>query len=157
FNAAGQYQTPEGWKTPEHRRETIHVKAAPDVAEDVVVTRHGPIITKLYPGETRQIALRSTMNDGVRNPFFAVNSAQDWQEFRRAFEKLDAPAQNVVYADVEGNIGYQATGKIPIRKSGDGSLPVSGADDAHEWIGFVPYDKLPSVENPQDGILATAN
>src|SRR5581483_9465014 len=59
--------------------------------------------------------------------------------------------------DVEGNIGYHATGKVPIRAAGDGSLPVSGADDAHEWTSYIPFDKLPSVYNPPSGIIATAN
>jgi penicillin amidase len=62
-----------------------------------------------------------------------------------------------VFADVDGNIGYQATGKIPIRTSGDGSLPENGSDDSHEWTGYIPFDKLPSVYNPPSGIIATAN
>ena len=157
FNASGQYLTPQGWKQPEHRREVIHVKGKPDVIVDVVLTRHGPIVTDLVPGETRQLALRWTLYDGIRNPFFAVDAAQNWQEFLRAFSQFDAPGQNVVYADVDGNIGYHATGKIPIRASGDGSLPENGSDDAHEWIGYVPFDKLPSVFNPPSGIIATAN
>ncbi len=75
------------------------------------MTRHGPIVTELVPGETRQLALRWTLYDGLRIPFFDVDSAQNWDEFRHAFSLLDAPGQNVVYADVDGNIGYQATGK----------------------------------------------
>jgi penicillin amidase len=63
----------------------------------------------------------------------------------------------VVYADVDGNIGYQATGKVPIRAAGDGSLPVSGADNAHEWTSYIPFDKLPSIYNPPSGIIGTAN
>ena len=157
FNSAGQYLTPEGWKQPEHRREVIRVKDKPDVTEDVMATRHGPIVTELVPGETRKLALRWTLYDGTRSPFFAVDSAQKWEDFRQAFSQLDAPAQNVVYADVDGNIGYQATGKIPIRASGDGSLPENGSDNAHEWVGYVPFDKLPGVFNPPSGIIATAN
>jgi penicillin amidase len=157
FNTAGQYLTPEGWKQSEHSREVIRVKDKPDVIEDVVLTRHGPIVTDMLPGETRQLALRWTLYDGTRSPFFAVDSAQKWEDFRHAFAQLDAPGQNVVYADVDGNIGYQATGKIPIRATGDGSLPENGSDNAHEWVGYVPFDKLPSVFNPPSGIIATAN
>jgi penicillin G amidase len=157
FNPQGAYQTPAGWVEPEHRREWIHVKGNPDVSVDVKITRHGPIITELVPGETRPLALRWTMYDGLRIPFFDVNAAQNWQEFTKAFSELDAPGQNVVYADVEGNIGYHATGKVPIRAAGDGSLPVSGADDAHEWISYIPFDKLPNIYNPPSGIIATAN
>jgi penicillin amidase len=157
FNAHGAYQTPQGWVQPEHRAEVIHVKGQPDVALDVRTTRHGPIITDIFPGETRPLALRWTLYDALHMPFFDVDSAQNWEEFRRAFAQLDAPGQNVVYADVDGNIGYQATGRVPLRAAGDGSLPVSGADDAHEWTGFIPFDKLPRVYNPPSGIIATAN
>jgi penicillin G amidase len=90
-------------------------------------------------------------------PFFDVNSAQNWEDFQHAFSQLDAPGQNVVYADVDGNIGYHTTGKVPIRAAGDGSLPVSGADNAHEWTGFIPFEKLPNIYNPASGIIATAN
>ena len=157
FNAQGAYQTPQGWQQPEHREEVIHVKGKADVAVDVKITRHGPVVTELFPGETRPLALRWTLYEGLHMPFFDVDSAQNWEEFRKAFSQLDAPGQNVVYADVEGNIGYQATGRVPIRASGDGSLPVSGADDAHEWTGYIPFDKLPSIYNPSSGAIATAN
>jgi len=157
FNTVGRYLTPDGWKEPERRHEVIHVKGRPDVAFDVLVTRHGPIVTDLVPGETRKVALRWTLYDGIRNPFFAVDAAQNWDQFQQAFSQFDAPGQNVVYADVDGNIGYHATGKIPIRASGDGSLPENGSDDSHEWVGYVPFDKLPSVFNPPSGIIATAN
>jgi penicillin amidase len=157
FNAQGAYQTPNGWVQPEHRRELIHVKDKPDVAIDVRITRHGPVISELVPGETRSLALRWTLYDGLHIPFFDVNAAQNWEEFKKAFSRLDAPGQNVVYADVDGNIGYHATGKVPIRAAGDGSLPVSGADNAHEWLSYIPFDKLPNSYNPQSGIIATAN
>jgi len=157
FNAKGEYQTPNAWLQLEHRTEVIHVKSKPDMTVDVKITRHGPVITELVPGETRPLALRWTLYDGLRMPFFDVNAAQNWEEFQLAFSQLDAPGQNVVYADVDGNIGYHATGKVPIRAAGDGSLPVSGADNAHEWIGYIPFDKLPNIYNPPSGIIATAN
>src|SRR5579863_5474389 len=119
FNPQGAYQTPQGWAQPEHRAEVIHVKGKPDVTIDVKITRHGPVITDLVPAETRPLALRWTLYDGLRIPFFDVNAAQNWDEFQHAFSLLDAPGQNVVYADVEGNIGYHTTGKIPIRAAGD--------------------------------------
>ncbi len=157
FNSQGAYQTPTGWVQPEHRAEVIHVKGKPDVNVDVKITRHGPVITELVPGETRPLALRWTLYDGLHIPFFDVNAAQNWDEFQRAFSQLDAPGQNVVYADVDGNIGYHTTGKVPIRAAGDGSLPVSGADNAHEWISYIPFEKLPSIYNPPSGVIATAN
>ena len=157
FNDTGQYLTPQGWKQPEVRRELIHIKGKNDVALDVGITRHGPIVTELRPGEMRKIALRWTLYDGIRGPFFRIDSAQNWEQFRQACTQFDAPGQNIVYADVDGNIGYQTTGKIPIRASGDGALPVDGSDNSHDWTGYIPFDKLPSVFNPPLGIIATAN
>ncbi len=158
FNAAGEYQTPEGWRKPEVRHEVIHVKRGRDVEMDVVVTRHGPIISDEMKGESRKLALKWAIYDtGLSLPFHAVNSAQNWEQFKAAFAGYYGPGQNVVYADVDGNIGYQATGRVPIRTAGDGTLPVSGADDAHEWTGYVPFEEMPSVYNPPSGIIATAN
>ena len=157
FNAQGQYKTPAGWVDAQHRQETIHVKGKPDVVLDVVTTRHGPIITELIPGETRKIAMRWTLQDGMGLMFFDVNAAENWDEFRKAFSTFGAPGQNVMYGDVDGHIGYQATGRVPIRAAGDGSLPVNGSDDAHEWKGWIPFDEMPHVYDPPEGILATAN
>jgi penicillin amidase len=156
-NDKGQYQTGQDWRDLEGRNEVIHVKDAPDEHLEVVSTRHGPIITELIPDEKRVIALRWTLYDGLHSSFFDIDSAQNWDEFLKAFSTLDAPGQNVVYADVDGHIGYHATGHIPIRARGDGSVPVSGSDDSHEWKGYVPFEKLPTVFDPQWGILATAN
>jgi len=157
FNDRDEYQTPDGWRQSQHRFEVIHVKDQPDVTVDVRLTRHGPVVTELVAGEKRQLALRWTLYDGLRMLFFDVDSAQNWEEFRRAFSQFDAPGQNVVYADVDGNIGYQTTGRIPIRAAGDGSLPVSGIDNAHEWTGYIPFEKLPAVYNPASGVIGTAN
>ncbi len=159
FNDKGEYLTPQGWVQPVHRREIIRVKGKPEVNVDVVITRHGPIITSLVPGETRQLALQWIIYkpNVSRIPFFSVNSAKNRDEFREAFSTFGAPGQNVVYADVDGHIGYQATGFVPIRASGDGSLPVPGETDAYEWTGFIPYDQMPRVFDPPSGIIATAN
>jgi penicillin amidase len=159
FNAAGEYETPTGWQKPETFHEAIHVKGQPDVALDVVVTRHGPIVTSLLPGKTRQIALGWLIYDthSIGIPLFELNSAQNWEQFRKALSVFATPSQNVVYADVDGNIGYQAMGFVPVRASGDGTVPVSGADGKHDWTGYLPFDELPSVFNPPSGIIATAN
>ncbi len=159
FNEKGEYLTPQGWQTPEHRKEIIRVKGAPEVTVEVVITRHGPIISDVIPGEKRKLALKWTIYDPKASgiPFDEVDSARNWQEFRAAFSKFGAPGQNVVYGDVEGHIGYQATGLVPIRKAGDGSVPAPGDDDAHEWTGYVPWEQLPSLYDPPSGIIATAN
>ena len=159
FNDKGEYLTPSGWRAPERRREVIHVKGAQDVSFDVLTTRHGPVATELMAGETRPIALKWTAYDpeGLTFVFGEVNAARNWDEFRRAFSHFRLPGQNVVYADVDGHIGYQATGAIPIRKSGNGALPVSGSDDSHEWTGYIPFDELPRLFDPPSGVIATAN
>jgi penicillin amidase len=159
FNAAGEYQTPAGWQKPEIDHQVIHVKGKPDVAFDVTVTRHGPIITHMLPGETRQIALGWLVYDpnAISVPLFDLDSAQNWEQFRKALSVFATPSQNVVYADIDGNIGYQPMGYVPIRASGDGTVPVDGSDGKHDWTGYLPFDKLPSLYNPPSGIIATAN
>jgi penicillin G amidase len=159
FNAAGEYETPTGWQKPEIDHQIIHVKGKPDVAFDVTVTRHGPIITHMLPGETRQIALGWLVYDptAISVPLFDLDSAQNWEQFRKALSIFATPSQNVVYADIDGNIGYQPMGYVPIRASGDGTVPVNGADGKHDWTGYLPFDKLPSLYNPPSGIIATAN
>ena len=160
FNAQGEYQTPDGWKKPEVRHETIHVQGKPDVALDVVITRHGPVISDLIPGETRKLALQwAPIKDPafVSYPFFELDSAQNWDDFRRAVSQMGGPSLNFVYADVDGHIGYQAEGRIPLRATPTNYLPVAGNDNAHEWTGVVPFDKLPSVFDPPSGVIATAN
>ena len=159
FNAAGQYETPTGWKNPEHHAETIKVKGQPDVTLDVVVTRHGPVVSGLLPNESRKLALQWTIYDTrtVGFHFYELGLANNWQEFRAAVSQFGGATQNIVYGDVDGHIGYQTAGFIPIRRSGDGALPVPGNTDEHDWTGYIPFDKLPSVYDPPTGILATAN
>src|SRR5712671_1054220 len=84
FNAQGAYQTPQGWQLPEFRAEAIRVKGKPDINLEVKITRHGPIITDILPGETRPVALRWTLYDGLHMPFFDIDVAQGWEEFRKA-------------------------------------------------------------------------
>lgn len=159
FNSAGEYQTPSGWEKPQVNHEVIRVRKSSDVALDVVVTRHGPIISDLFPNETRKLALQWVIYDHrpITTPLFDLDSAQNWEQFRKAFSVWATPSQNVVYADVDGHIGYQPMGFVPVRASGDGTVPVSGADGKHDWTGYVPFDKLPSLYDPPSGIIATAN
>jgi penicillin amidase len=94
------------------------------------------------------------------SPFEAVwgfDKAQNWDEFRAAARMWTVPAQNLIYADVDGNIGYQTPGTIPIRKQGDGTLPVPGWTGEYDWTGFIAFDDLPYAYNPTSGYVATAN
>ena len=159
-----KYQTPTGWREAEVRHEQINVRKNPIDPKsieaqtfDVVVTRHGPIILEK---ENTRYALRWTMLDPatLETPgIFAINRAGNWKDFTAALSTYNGPTQNFVYADVDGHIGYYGAGRIPIRKSGDGSVPYDGATDDGEWTGLIPFDKLPHVYDPPSGIIVTAN
>ncbi|HVF86622.1 MAG TPA: penicillin acylase family protein [Pyrinomonadaceae bacterium] len=158
-----RYQTPAGWRDAEVRREEIKVRKSPTspetetVSHDVTVTRHGPVV---FEQDGARYALRWTaLNPQVVDfeAFGKINRARNWNEFREALKTYRGPTQNFVYADVDGHIGYYGAGQIPVRKSGDGSLPYDGATDAGEWTGFIPFDELPHLYNPPSGIIVTAN
>jgi penicillin amidase len=157
-----RYQTLAGWKDAVIRREEIKVRKGVTaeyevVTHEVTVTRHGPII---FEGDGKRYALRWTAVDAKRmvgDLNYALNRARNWDEFKAALQSFSAPSQNVVYADTQGHIGYHATGVVPIRSSGDGSLPYDGATDAGEWVDYIPIAKLPNVFDPPSGIIVTAN
>ena len=158
-----QYQTPSGWQDVIVRREEIKVRKGigsseyETVVHEVTVTRHGPII---FEGDGKRYALRWTALDPTKNnsdSTYQLNRARNWKEFNTALESFTAPTQNIVYADVDGHIGYHAAGVVPIRKSGDGSVPYDGATDAGEWATYIPVPKLPTVFDPPSGMIVTAN
>jgi penicillin amidase len=159
FNVTGEYQTPEGFRAPEIQHENIRVKGQSDASVDVIITRHGPIVTDLIPGETRKLALKWTVYEGATSlaPFADVDAAQNWDEFQRALSRFDSPSQNAVYADVDGHIGYHATGKVPIHPQHSGAAPLLGSDPKQEWAGYIPFEGLPSAFDPPGGVIATAN
>ncbi len=105
------------------------------------------------------VALRWTALDPARtiDALFALDTAAGWTDFRAAAALFDVPAQNMVYADVDGNIGYQAPGRIPVRGKGDGRWPAPGWDPAYDWQGYIPFAELPNVLNPPDGVVVSAN
>ncbi len=88
--------------------------------------------------------MRWTAADGFALPFFDIDRATNWNDFRAAVRDFWGPAQNFVYADRAGNIGYQATGKLPIRRNFDGDVPLDGASGNFEWDGFIPFEQLPA-------------
>jgi len=125
----------------------------------VRITRHGPILNGVVEGLPSFLALRWTALDRsmILSSVARLNRARDWQEFREALRYWTVPAQNFVYADRVGNIGYQLPGRIPIRARGDGLLPVPGWTGEYEWTGEIPFERLPSWFNPVRGYIATAN
>jgi penicillin amidase len=135
--------------------EVIRVRGQADFTLTVQHTRRGPVLTELG---SQKAALRwLPAEPGIwEYPFLELNRAANWTEFRRALSRFAGPAQNYVYADVDGNIGYQAAGRLPIRRGYDGSLPVPD-DGRHDWSGYIPFDDLPSFYNPPSGRVVTAN
>jgi len=122
----------------------------------VWVTRHGPL---LINDAKEHLALRWAAAEprAFQFPFPQLNRAGNWQEFTAALARFPGPGQNFVYADVDGNIGYHATGLLPIRKNYAGDVPVDGSSGNFEWQGFIPFDELPSFYNPPRGVIVTAN
>ena len=147
----------------EIRHEQIKVRkdfgstATDTVDLDVTVTRHGPII---YENAGKRYALRWTAIDPKLNKgagSASLNRAGNWREFTAAISNYTGATQNMVYADVDGHIGYYAAGVIPIRASGDGSLPYDGSTDAGEWKSFIQFKELPHLYDPPSGLIITAN
>jgi penicillin G amidase len=177
-----QYEVDGKWVDFEIRQETIQTGGDP-VELTVRISRHGPVISETYGALKDEVdpkdpeALPFKDKTGVElpeqyaialawtaltpsTPFEAIwgfNKAQSWEEFRAAAQKFHVPAQNLLYADTAGNIGYQMPGDVPIRAKGDGSLPVPGWTSEYEWTGFIPFDELPYTLNPQSGYIVTAN
>jgi penicillin G amidase len=162
-NAQGEYWTGNGWRQPEHDQEHIHVRFGNDVLLEVQRTEHGPVITPMLPHETRMLSLKWTLySPQLRGmPLLAIDSASNWTEFRQAVSQWWGPTQNMAYADDQGHIGYQAVGLFPMRPAGLSAVPIvetgTPADSEHEWQGFIPFAELPSVLDPDNGIVATAN
>jgi penicillin amidase len=178
-----QYEVNGEWVDFETRTETIQVVGAEPVEIKVRLTRHGPVISESYgplknentdddpefvPFKDRAgvdlpeqyvIALKWTAL-APSTPFQAIwgfSRARNWDDFREAARHFHVPAQNLLYADVDGNIGYQTPGDIPMRAKGDGTLPVPGWTDEYEWTGYIPFEDLPYTFNPREGYIVTAN
>jgi penicillin amidase len=159
-----QYRVGDGWADFQVIHEEIPVAGweEPETIE-IKISRHGPILTPVLedpPVETDQVlALRWTALEpsGIFEAVLLLNKAQDWNQFRQALTNWHVPSQNFVYADIEGNIGYQMPGRIPIRANGDGQLPVPGWTEEYEWTGYIPFAELPRRFNPPEGFVVTAN
>ncbi len=162
-----QYEYRGRWEDMQIVREEIRVAGQEEpVVVFARITRHGPIINDVVGGEEEDwsfgwqpLALSWTaLQPGtLMRSILLLDKAQNWEDFREALSYWDVPSQNFVYADVEGNIGYQTPGRIPIRKSGDGSVPVPGWTGEYDWVGYIPFDELPRAFNPPEGYIVTAN
>ncbi|MGC1374373.1 MAG: penicillin acylase family protein [Candidatus Sulfotelmatobacter sp.] len=151
-----QYKTPNGWAHMRLEHETIAVKGKPPVEVGLSFTRHGPV---LWEDGKRALALRWVGAEPGTAGYLgslAVDRAENWDEFEEAMKRWKVPSENIVYADVDGNIGEHSTGLAPLRKTWTGLLPVPGAA-GYEWSGYVPNSALPHSFNPPAGFVATAN
>lgn len=167
----------------ETRTETFRVAGGDDVELEVRSTVNGPIVSGLtddftaiadapYTGTDGTVVAPTAAPEGeyavslrwtalqpgtTASAIFALNTARDFDDFRGAAALFDVPAQNLVYADVDGNIGYQTPGRLPIRGAGDGSMPQPGWDSTYAWQGYIPFEELPVSYNPTEGYIVTAN
>jgi penicillin amidase len=140
-------------------REIIAVKGQPNVEQFQLVTGHGPIFLN-DEGHSYTLRWAAAALPAFDFPILDLDRARNWDEFNAALRRFPGPAQNFLYADVDGNIGYHSAGPVPKRRSTAGcagDVPVDGSSGDCEWDGFIPYDELPQAFNPASGIIASAN
>ena len=153
-----RYKTENAWQTMQVEKATFHVKGQPDVTVELKFTRHGPVLWEDVPTH-RALALRWIGAEPGTAGYLAclsLDRARNWQEFEAAVQRWKLPTHNIVYADVDGNIGEHSVGMEPIRKNFTGTMPMPG-DGGYEWAGWVPVPDLPHQFNPQRGFAVTAN
>ena len=152
--------------------ETILVKGRAPVSFDVRVSRHGPLVSDAINANNAATAVGRALpaleplafrwtaldpDDTTTAATMRLSEARNWEEFTAALRDFVVPAQNFVYADAAGHIGYYAPGRIPIRARGDGAMPSAGWTGDSEWTGWVPFDDLPHAFDPPEHAIVTAN
>jgi len=157
-----QYLTENGYEDFEIITETLRIRTKDGVREEeyqVRISRHGPIISDVMPLAPENTAVMWVGNEPMQifPGFTEICLAENFDEFRAAISRVTTPTLNVGYADSEGNIGYQYMASPPIRKNGDGTLPVPGWTGAYDWVGHVPFEDLPHDLNPEKGYFASFN
>jgi len=165
-----QYEYDGSWRPVTVVEEQILVRGEADPVPHIVrETHHGPLLTGWIAAGSQPVVLEDRIRDPLAMRWIlretppsmagliGMNTASNWAEFRAAAALWPTAGQNMVYADVDGNIGYQFTGVVPVRGKGAGSAPLPGWDSAYEWTGTIPFDDLPSTLNPERGFVATAN
>ena len=153
-----QYKYQDGWESMRIVKDSITVKGDSPVAVELKYTRHGPVVFE-DKGRHKAYAVRAAWLEMGGAPYLAslrMDQAKTWEEFLDACSYSRTPAENMVWADKGGNIGYQAVGIAPQRPNWSGLLPVPG-DGRYEWDGFLPIKALPHVENPEKGFFNTSN
>lgn len=155
-----QYATPEGPRPFTTREERIRARGQPDIVLKVRETRHGPVISDIAPekdGKLLAVSMASLKpGETSASGFMALNRAGSVATAGEAAARITSPVQNMFVADAE-HIGLFVTGRVPIRRAGDGSVPVDGADGMHDWTGFASGGQLPVTVDPPSGRLVNAN
>ena len=167
-----QYEVDGNWVDFDVRTETIAVAGDGDLTFEVLESRHGPVISNTYlePEDLEgssvvdlpddfavTLAWQTLEPSTIVDAIIGLNLATSYEEFVSAAALWDIAPQNLVYADVEGNIAYYPTGRIPVRASGDGRYPVPGWTSEHDWVGVVAEESKPILLNPPQGFIASAN
>ncbi|HVC62426.1 MAG TPA: penicillin acylase family protein [Acetobacteraceae bacterium] len=161
----GEYQTPDGPRPFTVRQERIKVRGRPDEVLTVRSTRHGPVISDLLGrggkspsnGPVLAVSMASLApGDTAAAGLFALNRARTVQQAGAAAAEITSPVQNLLVAD-RHTIALYVTGRVPIRRAGDGAAPVPGGDGAHDWIGWASGDQLPHYVSPASGRLVNTN
>ncbi len=167
--AGDSYVTPEGAAPFIVRTEIIRPRFNAPVPVTVRETHHGPVVSDIvgarpgtpdYAGEKRVLALAAAVlapGDRSAQALYHMNHATDADSFRAALADFHAPQQNIMFADTAGGIGYVAAGRVPVRKSGDGTVPAPGWSGDYDWSGWIPFAELPQSLNPASGVLINAN
>ncbi len=148
------------WRQTEIISESIRIKGqAKAHIEHVTLTHHGPVISKVLDGVGQYMTLSSEALQPLQivKGWLLLDRARDWDSFVEAVRYIRAPQLNIVYADVDGNIGYWLAGTVPIRAQGHGDLPSPGWTGESEWIGQVPFEEMPHAFNPPQGYIVTCN
>lgn len=158
------YRAPDGVRPFQTRTETIKVKGQPDQSITIRETRHGPVISDLLAGDVagkgEVVSLAATalgQGDTSLQALYLLNQASDWAGFTKAVRDVVAPVLNVAYADTAGNMGFATAGRVPLRKSGNGTVPARGWTGEGDWTGWIPAAKMPSSYNPKSGLVINAN
>ncbi len=152
----GRYEHAGGQLQAERAVEHIGIQGERTAEASFWVTIHGPVIAE-EEGRPLALAWSAAALDSAEFPVLDWNRARNWEEFRAALRRLPGPNINVLYADADGNTGWQVAGRLPVREGFDGSEPADGASGKFDWKGFVPFEEMPSYFNPQSGILVSAN
>jgi penicillin amidase len=169
LDEAGRYATPQGYKDFTILGETIKVKGQKDENLRIRISRHGPVISDVLPaalqatprGHVMAMAWTALAEDDLTlQAGLKLMRADDWQGFLAGAREFHTPQQNIVYADAQGNIGFVAAGRVPVRKPANdlkGLAPAPGWDARYDWTGYIPFDELPRAFNPATQAIVTAN